>query len=395
MASVGAAVGLGNIWGFPYRLGEGGGFVFLALYIFFVVAAGIPLTFAELKMGRLAASAPPGAYRAFGLPGITGWSGVAACFIVLCYYDYFGGLLMMEIASRLGLNIASQVFWHLAFAFLTLVVVLAGVTKGIEACSRVMVPALVLILLLLAAVTLSLPGASSALSFLFAPDISRFSLRTVVSALGQALFSLSLGQGIMITYGSYLSQKEPLMRHALLIPVLDTVTALLAAVAIMPAVFSLGFSPSTGPGLLFDVMPRAFVSLPCGRLLALLFFIPVLFAALTSAVSMLETPVASVCEEFHLKRELAAMLVAAAGALCGLPLCFNMKLFYIYENISQNVLMLLVSLATCAASVWVSKRKSNTIAAVGAGEAFCVFLLRYITPVILLFTLILSFLGMN
>ncbi len=384
MASVGAAVGLGNIWGFPYRLVDGGGFVFLALYLLFVFTVGIPLMLAELKLGRSATCSCIGAYgklgQSFRWVGITG---IAACFIILCYYFYFGGLTMREIADIAGINIESELFWHLCFGFLTLAIVFGGVSDGIERCSRVMVPLLVASLAALCVITLRMDGAKEGMRFLFRPDFSHFGKETVKSAMGQALFSLSLGQGIMVTYASYADDRTPLMRQAILIPVLDTMTALLAALAIVPAVFSAGVYAEAGPSLLFTVMPRVFGSVKYGAFLSLMFFVPVFFAALTSAVSMLETPVSALCGETKLKRTPAAIIVTAAALFGGLPLCADIKFFGLYEALSEKVFIMICALMTCLLVSWKRRNSLPGLAAEGRSERLFMFILKFVTPVIL------------
>ena len=384
MASVGAAVGLGNIWGFPYRLGKGGGFIFIALYLLFVITVGIPLMLAELKIGKSSRCSCLGAYRRFGSCfGTVGIIGIIACFIVLCYYFFFGGLIMREIARLAGVKIESELFWHLSFAFITLLIVLGGISDGIEKCSRVMVPLLIASLGILAVITLQMPGAHDALDFLFRPDATKFNAETVKSALGQALFSLSLGQGIMVTYASYADARTPLMRQAVLIPLLDTAAAILAALAIMPAAFSTGVSPETGPALLFSVMPRIFGSLKYGPFFSLLFFVPVFFAAMTSAVSMLETPVAALCEETRLKRAPASLIITAAAAVGGIPLCIDIRYYELYESLSEKVFIMICAFMTCLLISWKRKNSPSGLAPEGRSERLFMFMLKYVTPAIL------------
>ena len=402
MASVGAAVGMGNIWGFPYKLGQGGGFVFLALYLIIVLIAGVPILLAELSIGRATGLSPILAYKRLHKKlGFVGVFNLLACFLVLCYYSFFGGMLLQYMFSELGFYTDAPVLWHLVFITMTAVIVMAGVEKGIEKSAVIMVPALILILVFITIVTCSLPGAKRAFSFLFKPDFSKLNIKTLSMALTQVFFSLSLGQGCMITYGSYLGKKESLVKSALLIPLFDTGTAVLAAMAIMPAVFSYGMSPATGPSLMFDIVPKVFSGMQGGRLLAVLFYFLVFLAAITSAVSMLETLVSAVIEKGRVARRKAVGIISFLIALCGIPVCLSfgkniwnlpMDFFELYEFISQYVLMTVCSLITCLAVVYIWKPKKALPAALGQNSGVVgrlwFFLLKTVTPALLLYVIL-------
>jgi NSS family neurotransmitter:Na+ symporter len=402
MASVGAAVGMGNSWGFPYKLGQGGGFVYLALYLIIVLIAGVPILLAELAIGRATGRSPVLAYKSMHKKlGFVGVFSLLACFFILCYYSFFGGMLLQYLFCELGFVTDSPVLWHFVFITLTAAIVMAGVEKGIEKSSVIMVPALILILVFITAATCRLPGAKRAFSFLFRPDFSKLNIKTLSMALTQVFFSLSLGQGCMITYGSYIGKKENLLKSALLIPLFDTGTAVLAAMAIMPAVFSYGMSPATGPSLMFEVVPKVFSGMPGGRALAALFYFLVFLAAITSAVSMLETLVSAAIEKGRVTRRKSVGAMSVLVALCGLPVCLsfgkcigNLKtdFFEIYEFIAQYVLMTVCSLITCLAVVYIWKAKKALPAAFGQyggtlGRLW-LFLLKFVTPALLLYVIL-------
>ena len=383
MTSVGAAVGLGNIWGFPYKVSQNGGVVFISIYIGFVFLIGVPLMLAELKLGRAFGPSPVAAYRHAG-GGFAGFIGLAACFVVLCYYFYFGGLILREIMRPLGFFPDSRSIWHLIFALLTLIIVLGGINGGIEKCSEIMVPALIAVLAILAVYAFSVRGGTRTVRFLFLSGIDRLSSDTIKSALGQALFSLSLGQCVMVTFGGYLKKEEHLIRHALTIPFLDTSVALLAALVVIPFAFKSGPSLPSGPGLLFETMPRAFAEMRFGRILSLAFFIPVLFAALTSAVSMLEVQVSALAETTRFSRSFSAALLTGCAVIFGLPLCFEIRAFPVYEMISEKILMTSCSLVTCL--IFFPKKRNSLpeLAPKGKTERLFTFILRFVTPAILI-----------
>jgi len=409
MAAAGAAVGLGNIWGFPYKLGEGGGFVFLAAYLFFVVAVGYPVLLGELAIGRKTASGAIGAYQTLGKRyRFVGVLGVGACFLILGYYVYFGGLIMDFAAEYTGNLLTGSnalvtgehgsfvsVLWLLAFVGVTFVIVLRGVQGGIELCSKFMMPALLVMLIYLAGKSLALPGAGDALRYLFVPDLDKLTPQTISSALTQVFFSLSLGQGIMVTYGSYLGKKENLERSAAIIPILDTLVAVLAAVVIIPAVFSFGLAPDAGPNLMFDALPLVFSEMRGGNVLGFLFFLLLFFAAVTSSISMLETVASALTEQLKVRREKAVPLVAIFAALMGIPVCLDRSLFLTYEYVSQYIMVSLGALIMCLLLGWGPGRGMvEQEAALGDGrfhlERPWRFLIRYVSPVLVLFVLLIS-----
>lgn len=409
MAAAGAAVGLGNIWGFPYKLGEGGGFVFLLAYLFFVVVMGYPVLLGELALGRKFGRGAVGVFKALGKRyRFVGVMGVGACFLILGYYVYFGGVIInftVSYAKNLltGSNTLVtgesgsfvSALWLLLFMGATFAIVQRGVQGGIELCSKFMMPALLVMLVYLAGKSLSLPGAKTALTYLFTPRLDEFTPETLSSALTQVFFSLSLGQGIMITYGSYLGKKENLERSAAMIPIFDTAVAVLAAVVIIPAVFSFNMSPDAGPNLMFDALPMVFFEMRGGNLLGFLFFLLLFFASITSSISMLETVVSSLTEQLNVQRKKAVSLVSIFAVLLGIPVCLDRSLFLTYEYVSQYVMVGLGTLIMCLLLGWGPGRGVVEREVALEGGRFYLerpwrFLIRYVSPVLILFVLLIS-----
>lgn len=412
MAAAGAAVGLGNIWGFPYKMGEGGGFVFLLLYLFFVVTVGYPILVSELALGRHYGRGAVGTFKGIGPRyKLVGVMGIVACFIILGYYAYFGGVIMEYIASYAkciftdglsgsglvvgGVSTGFSVFWMLVFMGITLAIVLQGVQKGIELCSKIMMPALVVMLVYLAGKSLSLQGAGSALEYMFKPDLSKLNPKTISLALTQVFFSLSLGQGVMITYGSYLGKKEKIETCGAIIPLFDTMVAVLAAVVVIPAVFSFGMAPNAGPRLMFDALPMIFSGMKGGNLFGLLFFLLLLFASITSSISMLETVASSLTEQIKLPKKKANIIITALTVLIALPVCSDPSLFIKYEYVSQNVMVVLGALIMCliCGQSKTGLVVENEIEA--DGNVFHLkkgwrVMMRYVTPIFIVFVLLIS-----
>lgn len=412
MAAAGAAVGLGNIWGFPYKLGEGGGALFLLFYLFFVVTVGFPVLASELALGRHYRKGAVGTYGQIKpVYKYIGIMGIIACFIILGYYTYFGGVIIeysVQYAKNLivdglsgsplvigGASTGVSVFWTLVFMGITLFIVLRGVQGGIELCSKVMMPALIILLIYLAGKSLSLERAADALEYMFKFDFSNFNGKTLSLALVQMFFSLSLGHGTMITYGSYLEKKESIEISAVMIPLIDTLVAVLAAVVVIPAVFSFGMEPDAGPRLMFDALPLIFSEMKGGNMVGLIFFVLLFFASVTSTIAMLETVASSLTEELKVPRKKAAVSVAILEVLIALPVCLNPSNFKIYEYISQNVMVVLGALATCFICGW-SKTGSfveNEIEEGGARfrtKRLWRFLMRFVTPVLIVLVLLIS-----
>lgn len=340
MASAGSAVGLGNIWKFPYITGMHGGGAFVLFFLFCIVAVGIPLMIAEMVIGRHTHKDPVGAFRKLrGGPWTTvGWLGVVAGFVILSYYcvvagwavDYLWLALkgtftathsaaVPQLFGALLSDDLGQVFWQAVFMGLTVWIVLGGVSNGLERANKVMMPILFLILVGLALRGLFSPGGAQALDFLFTPNWHKLDGAAMLEAMGHAFFSLSLGMGAMLTYGSYADEKTNIPNVAITVSVMDTCVALLSGLAIFPIVFTYGMEPAAGPGLVFKTLPILFSQMPGGTLIAILFFLLLVFAALTSSISLLEVVVAYYCDEKKWSRRKATLVMGGIIFLLGVP----------------------------------------------------------------------------
>ena len=343
LAGAGSAVGLGNIWGFPTRVGENGGAAFVLVYLVCVIFICLPIMIAELAIGRRTQSDPVGAYAKLR-PGTRWWMagglGVAAGFGVLSFYSVVAGWALAYIwfsasGAVSGDAVESATFFtdftshapsSLFFTFVMLAatagIILGGIRAGIERVSKLLMPALAILLIVLAWHASTLPGAAEGLAYYLKPDFSKMmSFGALNAALGQAFFSLSLGLGTMLVYGSYLTKREGIAKSAIMVVALDTSLALLAGFVIFPSGFSIpGFDPtSTGPGLIFMVLPRLFATLPGGQFFGAAFFILLALAALTSAISLLEVPVAHFIDSHGWSRKRAVVIVTTATFALAVP----------------------------------------------------------------------------
>lgn len=361
LAAVGSAVGLGNVWRFPYITGQYGGGAFVIVYIGCVLIVGIPIMLAEFLIGRKTQRNAVGAFRALrpGSPWtLTGWLGVASGFVILSYYSVVGGWVLHyvflslrdqftgrspeEIAALFGSLEGSpqlQILWHALFMILTLTIVAGGIQRGIERGNEVMMPALVLLLCVLLVYALRTEGAWEGMDFLLRPRWHDLGPTAVLEALGQALFSLSLGMAAMITYGSYLNKKTNLVSCAFYVAAGDTVVAALAGLVIFPLVFTFQLEPTAGPGLLFRTLPIAFAQLPGGRLVALAFFVLLAFAALTSAISLLEVVAAYFIDEQGWSRRQASWILGGTIFVLGIPSDLAVNFLGFMDGVATNYLL--------------------------------------------------------
>lgn len=343
LAAAGSAVGLGNIWKFPYITGQNGGGAFIFAYVLCVILVGIPVMSAEILIGRSTQKSPVGAFRELTRKGsfwmLFGWLGVFAASSLLSYYSVIAGWAMhyafISITGQLAAggvenvqavfkgvlaNGALNVFWHFAFMLLTIGVVVGGVSKGLDRWSRILMPALLAMLLALVVRAAFLPGFGQGLDFAFGIRPDDFHPSSALAALGQAFFSLSIGMGTMITYSSYLRRDDDIMGSSIEISALDTLVALLASIVIFPIIFSFqGLEPTEGPSLLFASIPTGMIQMPFASLLMGVFFVLLVFAALTSAISLLEVPVAVIIDELGWERKKAATVLGIAIFVYGIP----------------------------------------------------------------------------
>lgn len=342
LAAMGSAVGLGNIWRFSYVAGENGGAAFLLIYILCILVIGIPVMMSEFMIGRRAQSDAVGSFQKIA-PGqpwyVAGFMGVASAFLILSFYgvvagwtlkyllDYLlGGLSNVPDGDYTGYfggfitDPVQPLLWQFIFMALTIGIVYMGVKKGIETSNKILMPTLAILVLVMAMYSLTLGGAREGLTFLFSPDWSVLADPSVyLAALGQAFFSLSLGMGALITYGSYLSQKERLPGAAAAVVTMDTLFAIIAGVMIFPAVFAFGGNPSDGVGLVFFTLPAIFEVMPAGTLVGIAFFFLLAAAALSSAVSLLEVAVAYFMRRFEWSRKMASITIGGLIFLLGIP----------------------------------------------------------------------------
>jgi len=338
LAASGSAIGLGNIWRFPYKAGQYGGGAFVIAYIIAVIIIGIPIMIAEFIIGRSAQKSPVGAFKALRNSRIwplVGWLGVLSGFTILSYYSVVGGWILRyfwescfhffkEGASATNFNVflsspTDQVLWHGLFMVLTMLIVRGGITSGIERWSKVLMPALLIILLILMINSLMYPGAREGIEFILKPDFSKLTRAGILEALGHAFFSLSLGMGAMLTYGSYLDKETNISSSVLEIVGLNTLYALMAGLMIFPIVFTYQVDPQVGPGLFFITLPEVFSRMPAGQLIAISFFLLVAFAAITSAISLLEVVVSFFIDECNWSRKKADFVMGIVIFLLGIP----------------------------------------------------------------------------
>ena len=339
LAAAGSAIGLGAIWKFPYMAGENGGGAFLILFIAFTLLIGAPILMSEFVIGRHAKKDAIRAYKAIS-PNkhwqLLGIGGVAASILLLSFYSVVGGWILSYLGRALfGMVTANNQFEQLfaqiienpneslvaqsIFMILTVLVVQGGIHKGIERASKIMMPALFLLFLILAIRSLTLDGAMEGVTFLLQPDFGKLSAESLLKALGQAFFALSVGLSVMVTYASYLNDSDNLGKSALSVVGLNILISILAGLVIFPAVFALGFDPTSGPGLVFVVLPAVFSELAYGGIFFLIFMVLLLFATLTSAFSILEITVAVISRENPSKRKRSTWFAGIATFLIGIP----------------------------------------------------------------------------
>lgn len=377
LATAGAAIGLGNLWKFPYLMGKNGGFQFLIMYLIFIVILGLPVMITEMSIGRMTGKGPIKAYGSIKPSAkIIGLMGVLCAFIILSYYSVIGGWILKYIASYLTTQnppadfsayIASPiepVIWHLVFMVFVFVICLKG-THGIEKASKFMMPALLVMLIIIVVRSITLEGGKAGLDFMFKAG-DGISLGAISAALGQVFYSLSLCMGITVTYGSYLSKKEDIPKNSLIVAGLDSLIAVLAGLAIFPAVFAFGLEPAQGPGLTFGTLPMVFDGLSGGWILALIFFGLMFFAALTSAIALLECVVSAVLDHFKWSRKKAVTIISVLIFLLGIlnalsfgPLShitiLNYSIFDFMCMLTDNILMPFGGILMCIYIGWLWK----------------------------------------
>jgi NSS family neurotransmitter:Na+ symporter len=385
MAAAGSAVGLGNIWRFPYVLGENGGGAFLIIYLVIIFAIGIPVMMSELVIGRRTRRNPVGAFRMLSSRRpwfLVGMMGIVAAFMILAFYTAVAGWTLEYIYQILAGGIQGKssaeltvmfdsfrseslrpALWFSIFLLATAGIVLGGVRKGIEKSTKVLMPLLFILLILMCIKSLTLPGAGKGVEFLFRPDFSKITGTTVLMALGQAFFSLSIGMGTLITYGSYIPADNKLASTAVQVSMLDLFIAVLAGLAIFPAVFAFGISPASGEALTFIVLPGIFQQVSGGMIFAFTFFFLLAIAALTSTISVMEVIVAYFSEQLNMSRRAAIIIATASMFILGISASlswgvmrdvklFNLNIFDLFNFTTANILLPLGGLLIVAFLGW-------------------------------------------
>ncbi len=429
LAAAGSAVGLGNIWRFPYLAAKYGGGVFLLVYIFLSVTFGFALLCAEISIGRKTGKSAIAAFGQLNKKwGFVGWVASLVPMIILPYYSVIGGWVSKYIAVFISGRVAEAasdgyfssfiegtagpVFWFMLFIGITALVVLFGVEKGIEQVSKFMMPILVIMTVGIAVYGMFMPGAVDGVRYYLLPDFSRFSLMTVVAAMGQLFYSMSIAMGIMITYGSYMKKDINIENSVKQIEIFDTGVAFLAGLMIIPAIFAF---PSVsgaeadlakaGPTLMFVTLPKVFLNMPGGSVVGTVFFVMVFFAALTSSISLMETVVSIVEDKLHLGRRKVCLIVFLGSVVLGLPSALGYGLLKnvtvggfafldLFDFISNSVIMPIVAFLTCILVGYVitPKAVSDEIELSGKFKNKSLFtvIIKYVAPVCTLMILVSS-----
>jgi NSS family neurotransmitter:Na+ symporter len=428
LAAAGSAIGLGNIWRFPYITGKNGGALFVLIYIGAVLILGLPVMLAEFALGRATARNPVGAFNTIR-PGTkwryTGYLGVVTGVMILSFYSVIAGWTIGYCYKSLSGQFAAigkgqavalfrsfiaspwrEILLLAVFMVLTVYIVAKGVSAGLEKYSKILMPALFLIMLLLMVRSLTLPGAEKGLLFYLKPDFAKISGRVFLEAMGQAFFSLSLGMGTMLTYGSYLGKKENLVSSAAWVAALDTTVAILAGFIIFPALFSQNMAPDQGPGLVFTILPVIFAHMPGGAWFGAFFFVLLGVAALTSTISILEVPVAFLIDEKKWPRRRAAWLMGALSFAFGVPSALSgggvkffsrlpflhMDFLSLWDKVWGNMALSVGAffIAVFVAYVWKTANALNEITAGGARFRLArlwVVAIKYVCPLLILVVL--------
>jgi NSS family neurotransmitter:Na+ symporter len=401
LAATGSAVGLGNVWKFPYMAGENGGGAFVLVYFLCVLLIGIPIMMAEILIGRRGRQSPINSMRILaheesqhGVWQLLGWGGMLAGFLIISYYSVIAGWTLAYVFRALaghfdGLSAASagELFnalvgdperllaWHTIFMVMTTIVVSRGVKSGLEQAVRVLMPALFILILALVGYAMTSGQFLRGMEFLLVPDFSALTRGSVIQAMGQAFFTLSLGMGAIMMYGSYLPRSASILRSSLIIASLDTLVSILAGLAIFPIVFANGMEPGAGPGLVFMTLPISFGQMPGGLFFGTLFFILLVFAAWTSAISLIEPATAWLVENRQMNRVRAAVLVGLLAWLLGIVTIMSFSgwafsfdfhgdtksngLFDMVDILTANIMLPLGGLAMALFAGWFMARRST------------------------------------
>jgi len=428
LAATGSAVGLGNVWKFPYIAGENGGGAFVLVYLFCIAVIGVPIMMAEVMLGRRGRQSPVNTMRTLAAEEKLsphwqwlGWGGMLAGLLILSYYSVIAGWALAYVFRTAGGMFAGQtadgvqsiftrlvaaperlLAWHTIFIVMTMIVVSRGVRGGLEAATRVLMPALFGLLVVLDVYAWKSGAFERGLDFLFKPDLARLSANGVLIAMGHAFFTLSLGMGAIMVYGSYLPDNASIAKTSILVSVMDTVVALLAGLAIFPLVFANGLEPASGPGLIFLTLPVAFGHMDGGAFFGMLFFVLLVVAAWTSAISLIEPTVAWLVENHGMRRVYASVVAGVVTWLLGLLTVFSFNIwadvkplswipifrdhtvFRLIDYLAANIMLPLGGLLVAVFAAWRMRRDASVDElAMGDGRCYRLwrFLVRYIAPV--------------
>ena len=430
-AAIGSAIGLGNLWRFPYLVGQNGGAAFIIVYLLMTLVISTPILLAESVIGRRGGGSPAHAYqkvtgrKAWGGAGIMG---MITCFMIMSFYVVVGGwtikYMIMSLAGQFHRGAAidspamfegfmtsttAPIIYSWLFIALTIIIIILGVQKGIEKTSKLMMPMLFVLIILIGIRSVTLPGARAGIEYLFKPDFSQLTFESLLAALGQSFFSLSLGACMMVTYGAYTPKTSNLTKNAAIISVSDTFFAIMAGCAIMPAVFAFGVNPTQGAGLVFVTLPQIFTQMPLGGICSVLFFFALFLAAVSSAVSLFEVITASIMSIGNKSRSTAALIVALVlvmtGSLCSLSqgvlrgvTIHGMNIFDQFDYVSANFLMTLGGLLAVICVGWVMKKDAfideitsgGTIKVSRPLASIMYFIIKFLAPIVIITTAVTS-----
>ncbi len=428
LAATGSAVGLGNIWKFPYITGENGGGAFVLVYLLCICIIGIPVMIAEVSLGRMGRQSPINTMKALSkkagaspLWSSIGWMGAIAGFLILSFYSVIAGWALsytIDMASGTFVNISAEnsgkifggllgdptqlTIWHSVFMLLTMAIVARGVSAGLEKAIKVLMPVLFILLFVLFGYALSSSGFSQGFSFMFDFDFSKLTSESIIIALGHAFFTLSLGLGAIMAYGAYMPENTSVAKTVVIVAFLDTAVAIMAGLAIFPIVFANGLEPSAGPGLLFQTLPIAFGQMGGGVIFGTLFFVLVSFAAWSSAISLAEPIVAWFVEKYKMSRTAAAFTIGLTAWLLGLATVFSFNIwsdvkvfdktiFDLLDFATTNVMLPLGGLLIALFASWtMSKTKMRNEVGIDNPSLFNVwhFTLRFLAPIAIIAVLV-------
>lgn len=430
MAAAGSAVGLGNLWKFPYVVGMNGGGIFLFIYIVLLILLGAPILMAEMSIGRSTRLNAIGACQKLNKNwGFVGLAGILSAFVILCYYGVIGGWVMKylftyiftpgidkpdEYFKSFSTSAAEPIVWQLLFCAVSIIIVIRGISNGIEKISKIFLPLLAAFIIVIAINSVSLPNAFEGVKFFLIPDTSKIDgfkdiFSIVLNAMGQVFFSLSLGMGTLITYGSYLNRDSSIQKNAFYIPLFDLIIAVLACFAILPAVFACGLEPSGGSGLIFQTLPYVFGSMKLGRICAIIFFSLVFFAAITSSISLVEVIASYFIDSRNWSRPKACIIPGIIFSVIGIAaslsfgLLDNVKImgesiFDFLTILSDKILMPIGGFFMCILTgyIWGMPEMFREMSSNGKYKIYfkntISFLIKILAPAMILIIFITSFL---